>query len=290
MKVLVNPQVTLINAGVIEFSHAKDVLVSNLSTQVPINRGKWQSETTSVAAYELSNVMFSYEMPKTLTNLRENVPADIEWADEHFRERVGGEPLNPAPSYVRWPYHSSKEAERHVANGVFAHTYPERMWPKRAGQEQYKNNMDSDQWQGGTSGFFSDQGSMIPAYGIRYNYGDLQDVVNQLVKDPFTRQAYLPIWFPEDTGATEGQRVPCTLGYHFIRNGPKLDCNYFIRSCDIYRHFTNDVYLAIRLTHWIYDQVVLQQKNSQFPVWPGHLNMFISNLHMFTADEWRFTT
>ena len=274
MRIFPSPHTTLIEATSSEFHDAKVALARSLQSGIPINRGKWQSEDTTVAAYELHNVLFSYRMPQTFGALVENVPADVEWAEEHFRERVGGEPLNPAPSYVRWPYHSQKEAERHVANGVFSHTYPERMWPTFANVGERRPN---------------GRRVYVPHNGIRYQYGNLQDVVTQLQKDPFTRQAYLPIWFPEDTGATEGQRVPCTLGYHFIRNGQHLDCNYFIRSCDIYRHFTNDVYLAIRLTEWIHQQLV-PQTSEEHPFWLGRLNMFISNLHMFVADEWRFTT
>lgn len=260
----------VIEANQQEFGDAKTVLTRTLQSGVPINRGKWQSEETTVAAYELPNVVFSYDMPKTLDSLARYVPADIDWANEHFAERVGGEPLNPAPSYVRWPYHSRKEAERHVANGVFAHTYPERMWPKKAGVQYPVQHADN--------------------LGIRFHYGDTDDVVSQLQKDPFTRQAYLPIWFPEDTGSVDGQRVPCTLGYHFIRNGVSFDCNYFIRSCDIYRHFTNDVYMAARLAEWIHQRLVAGRNYVDYPLHLGRLTMFISNLHMFIADEWRFDT
>jgi hypothetical protein len=273
MKTVSNQNSFIVEGYQNEFHTIKSVLTKQLLHSTKINRGKWQSEEISVPAYEINNALISYGMPQTVPSLRSHVPADFDWADEHFNERVGGEPLNPAPSFVRWPYHSSKEAERHVANGVFAHTYPERMWPKRA------NPNEVMQFPNGRQAEIN--------CGIRYAYGDTQDVVTQLQKDPFTRQAYLPIWFPEDTGSTDGQRVPCTLGYHFIRNGRQLDCNYFIRSCDIYRHFTNDVYLAIRLTQWIHDQLLVGQ-NSEFCTYLGSLNMFISNLHMFEADEWRF--
>jgi hypothetical protein len=47
-------------------------------------------------------------------------------------------------------------------------------------------------------------------FGIRYNYGDLNDVVDLLARSPATRQAVLPVWFPEDTGAVHGERVPCS--------------------------------------------------------------------------------
>lgn len=281
MKIMDNQASFLVEGLQNEFGNMKSALVKKLFTSLRYTRGKWQSEVTSIQTREISNAIMSYNMPSTLPRLQELVPADIEWADEHFQERIGGLPLNPAPSYVRWPYHSKSQAERHVEGGVFSHTYPERMWPKLAGV--------GGQLRPGTEqGFYTDTGRQTEAYGIRYDYGDTADVVAQLINDPFTRQAYLPIWFPEDTGEGEGQRVPCTLGYHFIRNGQMFDCNYFIRSCDIYRHFTNDVYLAIRLVHWIHEQLVAES-DPEFPLMIGTLTMFVSNLHMFAADEWRFS-
>src|SRR3954468_15378336 len=91
--------------------------------------------------------------------------------------------------------------------------------------------------------------------GIRYDYGDLQDVVDMLVRSPYTRQAVLPVWFPEDTGAVHGERVPCTLIYHWMLRDGRLHCFYDIRSCDFVRYFRDDVYFAMRLTQWLIEQV-----------------------------------
>ena len=75
--------------------------------------------------------------------------------------------------------------------------------------------------------------------GIRFSYGDFNDVLDLLEKEPFTRQAFLPIWFPEDTGCHHGERVPCTIGYHFMRRGNFLSVVYMIRSCDYIRQSCN---------------------------------------------------
>ncbi|WNN96145.1 thymidylate synthase [Gordonia phage Nodigi] len=265
---------------------AKQALVELLLTRVdPITRRSWQSTSAPSPVRELSNVVLEFNVPGAAgfwANRCYPYPVhespDLRWAEEHHLERVGGEPLNPAPSYERWPWHSESQRERFKAETVekrsadgahvryvpvapaapFDHTYPERMWPKYARQQVQR--------------------------GIRFAYGDLLSVVHLLHKDPDTRQAYLPIWFPEDTGSEHGQRVPCTLGYHFIRNGDKLDVNYFIRSCDITRHFTNDVYMTGRLLQFVVER--LHQLDDQ-EVMVGTLTMFASNLHMFTADEWR---
>src|SRR3546814_17811567 len=79
------------------------------------------------------------------------------------------------------------------------------------------------------------------------------------LRSPYTRQAYLPVWFPEDTGSASGQRVPCTLGYQFlIRETPAgkvLHIIYNMRSCDFMRHLADDIYMTIRLAQWMPDQL-----------------------------------
>ena len=52
------------------------------------------------------------------------------WADIHFKERVGGKPLNPPPSHVMW----LKDTDQYLSGEAFSHSYPERMWaPKTNG-------------------------------------------------------------------------------------------------------------------------------------------------------------
>jgi thymidylate synthase len=141
------------------------------------------------------------------------------------------------------------------------------MWPKQAAYEDVP-----------------DQGlpkERFQHWGIRYGYGDLMDVMYQLAKNPWTRQAYLPIWFPEDTGAVMGQRVPCTLGYHFLYRRERMDIVYYIRSCDLLRHFTDDVYMAARLCQWVSNML---EMHLEIPVTPGDLVMHISSLHIFRGD------
>ena len=224
---------------------------------VPIQRTSWQSTSAPSPARELHNVVAEFSVPDSLQQWQDLCQPDLPWAEEHFQERVSGQPLNPPPSFIRWPWHSAEEASKFLTKSKrFDHTYPERYWA-----DKYMRDME----------------------GSEMGYGSLMDVVRLLRKDVWTRQAYLPVWFPEDTGTTRGQRVPCTLGYHFIRNGSALDCNYFIRSCDLTRHYKNDIYLTGRLLQWVVEKV---QKNS-FP-YAGKLTIFISNLHLFTNDEWRF--
>jgi thymidylate synthase len=70
------------------------------------------------------------------------------------------------------------------------------------------------------------------------------------------------------------------LGYHFImRPNWTLDINYFMRSCDMVRHFRNDVYLASRLLQW-----VIEELSDEQTIKPGNLTMFISSLHLMVGD------
>lgn len=229
----------------------------------------WQSQNIvpdhpMAISYELRNVILSVDVPPTLVRWQKIVEPNLPWAEDHFLERVSGEPLNPPPSEAWWP-HAVKGNAEHKEGEQFSHTYPERFWPKRAGEFTP----------------VSEEG-FPPILGIRYYYGDLLDVLNLLDKDPGTRQAYLPVWFPEDTGAVEGQRVPCTLGYHFLQRDDKLHCTYFIRSCDFVRHFQDDLYMAGRLVQWVSEQLGIA-------VVPGELVMHMDSLHVFQGDidRWR---
>lgn len=202
----------------------------------------------------LYNADIEIAVPDSIPHMRLLTKSDHVWADEHFEERVGGKPTNPGESYKRWPYNKKGfDGTDFMDNQQFSHTYQERFWPPfaggRAGQRQ----------------------------GIRYYYGDLDDVIKQLHDNKLTRQAYLPIFFPEDTGAVHKQRVPCTLGYQFYIRQDTLNVNYYIRSCDALRHFRNDVYLAMRLLYYIGTKLPYIKRM-------GQLRMYITNFHVFKND------
>lgn len=224
----------------------------------PINRGPAHAtkDETMAMTHELMHVTDIFQVDVHWGAWAEVVQPNLPWAEDHFQERVGGQPLNPAPSEAWWPYARENNAE-HKKGQIFSHTYPERFWPKQAGHLGQK----------------LDFGRM----GIRFPYGDLDDLVEVLKKNINSRQAYLPIWFPEDlAAAVEGERVPCSMGYHFITNQTKLDCVYTMRSCDIVRFYRDDVYMAGRL---------LQLVSSQVSLRPGKLVVHIDNLHCFPGDR-----
>lgn len=236
---------------------AIDEVISKIMTDEPVRvkAGTWQADDTHKDLYMrvLYNHFFSVPIPLTAAVLAEQTKCDLPWAEDHFQERIGGNPTNPGDTYKYWPYKTFTEEDEYMDGKKFSHTYQERFWPKQA---NFSNNQDDNQ-------------------GIRYDLGDLNDVVRQLHDNPLTRQAYLPIFFPEDTGAVHGQRVPCTLGYYFWIQDDKLHCNYMIRSCDIFRHFRNDVYLTGRLMQHIASELTLKM---------GNLNFMAFNLHLFEND------
>jgi len=244
-----------------------------------VDVGEWQSirrserDLPQQRTVELQNVVFSYPIAPTMEELQEDIKPNHPFAEAQFQDRVGGVPLNPPPSDKLWPWAAHLDDSK--PQGQYSHTYPERFWPKKAGQA--KQVMDSKL-----------EGGVLPHRGVRFDYGDLQDVVSQLAKSPHTRQAYLPVWFPEDTGAVHGERVPCTLGYHFLLREGKLHITYFIRSVDFFRHFPDDVYMACRLCQWVLDRI---NSMGDFFDWPftkcGTLTMHMCSLHVFEAERKR---
>lgn len=235
----------------------KDALRLLIGIGEEINPEKWQGVKPPQPMIEVLNVTVTADMdtqwPANL--IRPNLP----WANDHFEERVSGKPLNPGETFRSWPYYAAKpENDRFREDSKFSHTYMERFWPKHAGRSVM--------------------------HGIRGPYGDLQDVANLLIREPDTRQAFLPVWFPEDTGNITGVRVPCTIGYHFILRNERLHCVYYIRSCDALRHFRDDVYLAWKLSQWIITRLLLNDPERYMKYKLGELNMHITSFHCFKGD------
>jgi len=194
-----------------------------------------------------------------LTYFQDEIKPDLPWADNHFDERVSGFPLNPPPSEKSWPYSEGVNDKFKDERGIFSHTYPERFWPKYAAD------------------------ASAPRHGIRYPYGDYADFIALLGREPYTRQAFFPIFFPEDTGNVSRVRTPCTLGYHILLTGDKVDLTYYIRSCDLLRHFRNDIYFAVRFL-----LETLKRLSGTSDMWhgvsPRTFRMHIASLHCFRND------
>lgn len=210
-----------------------------------VETNMWQGRADVPPFLEILNLNAIAPMVDSLDALQELTEAVQPWAATHFEERVCGKPLNPPPSHNQW----LKRTDEYLSSEKFSHSYPERLWPK----------------------------SLIPD-GIRFKTADLYDAAELLKKDPTTRQCYVPMYFPEDlTAANQGERVPCTLGWHFIIRNNKMHCLYPMRSCDALRHFHNDIYFANRLALWIAEQ-------SDLDVQMGNISFSCTSFHCFEND------
>jgi thymidylate synthase len=207
---------------------------------------------------EMANLYMVVPMHNNQSRLAKETMADIPWAEDHFQERINPknhkEALNPGYAYKYWPHAKFKEEGDDFArlNKNFSHTYMERFWPKQK-------------------------------TGNRFKMGNWETFIDNAKNNPKSRQLFFPIYYPEDTDASFlGERVPCTLGYHFQVFGGFLHLSYFIRSCDLQKHFRNDVYFTVRLA---------QELKSKVPAYKnmplGNLNIWIGNLHCFLNDQYK---
>ncbi len=213
-----------------------------------------------------------------LDHWRRDIQPNLPWADDHFEERVCGWPINPGVEWANWE-NADSAATFLEPNGQFNHNYMERYWPRHAGQVSHSTKT-TDQF----ISFLNLNGRARASRGIRHEYGDLAGVVRHLAKEPWTRQAILPVWFPEDTGDTHSGRRPCTIAYHFMCRNEMLDVVYYIRSCDFIRHFRDDCYLTLRLQLWVLEQCRKIEPRIWDKVGLGRFVMHIDSLHMFRND------
>lgn len=236
----------------------------------PIHTTKWQGlDISKRPEAEMRELLgWDFRIPlhtEDLDSYRKDIGPNLPWADHHFDERVGGKNINPGTTWKTWPWARSA-AGFTDSKGRFEVNYMERYWATLP-------FLDTPE-----SGLMCER-----LTGIRGRpYGDLGSIVTLMEKDPMTRQAYLPIFFPEDTGA--GGRVPCTLGYHFIMRGGYLHCYYPIRSCDFFRHFRDDCYLTVRLVLWLLNELRRRDPDTWNSVKPGFYSMWIGSLHLFIND------
>jgi thymidylate synthase len=210
-----------------------------------VSTDNWQGDTSPFKFIEVINLNLECPMEEDIKKLIDLCDPFLPWADEHFEERVGGVPLNPPPTHTKW---LSKTEEYLETDSKFSHSYPERLWSKGLHK------------------------------GIRYEIADLGSAVELLKKDLYTRQCYIPMFFPEDlSAANENKRIPCTLGWHLLVRGNQMHCQYPMRSCDALRHFHNDLYFANRLVLWMIGQLDKDLK-------PGSILFSATSFHCFEND------
>lgn len=265
----------------------------------PVHTERWQGDDISkrpeMVSYELLNWncnigmdwmtqlwgMKEWSHPGLLEEVAKIIEPNLPWADDHFLERVGGEPLNPGVQWANWPWASS--ADKFRDQGAFNHTYMERFWPKWAAKTE-GGLLSAHDGETHSMRLVPVEDQNLPHQGLRHEYGDLADLVLLLANEPLTRQAWIPLFFPEDTGVGDGGRKPCTLGYQFIMRDGQLSIYYPLRSCDFVRHFRDDIYMAIRLLLWVLDRCREINPSVWNDVTPGYYAMHCTSLHIFKND------
>ncbi len=255
-----------------------------LSQSHRVHTEKWQgvgiSNKPEMVSYELMNYTFTHCLrgEEGLQQYQRAIKPNLPWADDHFEERVCGYPINPGVEWANWPWAVSADKFR-KEGGMFNHNYMERYWPKWASKEMPPTET-AENWLAAADAF-----EYIPNMprGIRNEYGDLNDLVQSLAKNPLSRQEWFPIFHPEDVGDVIGGRKPCSLGYQFWVRGGQLHVYYPLRSCDFFRHMRDDIYLTIRLLLWVLDRC-RNRDVAWHEVTPGTFTMHCTSLHVFAND------
>ena len=164
------------------------------------------------------------------------------WVDSEFKERVNGNNVNPGEAYKIRPdvWEQFLVIKRDDVRGnrkEFDYTYNERIRPR--------------------------------IY--------LSKIIEELQRNPDTRQAVLSIWDRSDVNGIGGKvRVPCSIYYQFLIRDNQLHIIYNQRSADVITHFGNDVCLAWYLKEYV--------RGFLTGVEPGYLYHNIASLHSYKKD------
>lgn len=129
-----------------------------------------------------------------------------------------------------------------------------------------------------------------PSYTYRERMvGMVDEIVNILLLDPFSRRAWWPIFHPGDSFRSSGaSRVPCTLGYWFnIREvfgrSRFLGMTSVMRSMDFEHFWLTDVYLAVMLQREVLRRLkAIGQANSDLNL--GWFTHQVLSFHYFSED------
>lgn len=130
--------------------------------------------------------------------------------------------------------------------------------------------------------FLNKMGYFDYTYNERFhNGGKLRLIIDELKRNPDTRQAVLMVYHSKDVNYIGGKRrVPCSMYYDFLirkdaKGDPQLNICYHQRSSDFITHFGNDVWLAFKLMEFVAEQVKVK---------PGYLYHTIDSLHSYKKD------
>jgi thymidylate synthase len=115
-------------------------------------------------------------------------------------------------------------------------------------------------------------GRLSYTYSERMN-PQLELVIETLMKNPQSRQAFLSVWDRNADGRfLERRRVPCSIGYHFLLREEELHMMYIMRSLDVEKCLGYDLYTSSKLLEYVADRLQVER---------GFLQFFVGSAHLF---------
>jgi len=72
-----------------------------LTVARPVDVGQWQGRDIkgdpNKITWEIREAILAMQMPESIDGAQLEYSPNLPWAEDHFRERVSGKPLNPPP-------------------------------------------------------------------------------------------------------------------------------------------------------------------------------------------------
>lgn len=135
---------------------------------------------------------------------------------------------------------------------------------------------------------FSDDGkTFFGAYGPRWR-GQIEDVVENLRRDPDSRQGVVSIWRPEalstrffeENAASDHltrytKDVPCTLSMQYLLRNGKLEAGVVMRSSDAWLGLPYDIFNF---------SMLMRAVASELKVEAGSLTMYLGSSHLYERN------
>ena len=135
---------------------------------------------------------------------------------------------------------------------------------------------------------FSSNGFTLDgAYGPRVVRENGQNQIVQIIellrKDPESRRALVVIYDWEDTFGGGGKNTPCTLNFQFLLRNNELDMITTMRSNDVVRGVTYDVFVFTMVHEFVARQ--LGVKVGEYHHHAGSLHVYDTDLDLLTSQD-----
>lgn len=242
-----------------DFTEARGEIARDLKEMgVKVDNVMMQDKEGCFPTLELINYSYTVTQPMV-----QDLDPTMPWATTEWGDRVQAIMGNPSPLGTAWLTRADDKMDwsefiefdgRPLPHGVSLHEA--RMAHPRAANDPVR---------------------LAYSYGERFALNDqVMRVIRELRRNPQSRQLYVAMWDPyQDSERLGVRRVPCSLGWHFMMRGGKLNITYSMRSCDFVTHWQNDVWLTMMLL----DLVCMKTGNE-----PGQFSQFINSFHVYEQD------